>query len=64
MPLLNILIYYKIIKKTVKPAVYVQTMSGLHMLQFKVNYILSRIKHNHESLKLTDESVYRSKYTV
>ena len=46
MPLLNILIYNKIIKQTVKPAVHVQNMSGLNMLQFKVNYVLSRIKHN------------------
>ena len=44
MPLLNILIYNKIIKQTVKPAVHVQNMSGLNMLQFKVNYVLSRIK--------------------
>ena len=64
MPLLNILIYNKIIKQTVKPAVHVQNMSGLNMLQFKVYYVLSRIKHNNESLKLTDESVYRSKYTI
>ena len=46
MPLLNILIYNKIIKQTVKQAVHVQNMSGLIMLQFKVNYVLSRIKHN------------------
>ena len=46
MPLLNILIYHKIIEQTVKLAVYVQNMSGLNMLQFKVNYVLSRIKHN------------------
>ena len=46
MPLLNILIDNKIIKRTVKPAVHVQNMSGLHMLQFKINYVLSRIKHN------------------
>ena len=46
MPLLYILIYNKIIKQTVKPAVHVQNMSGLNMLQFKVNYVLSRIKHN------------------
>ena len=46
MPLLDILIYNKIIKQTVKPAVHVQNMSGLSMLQFKVNYVLSRIKHN------------------
>ena len=45
MSLLNILIYNKIIKQTVKPAVYVQNMSGLIMLQFKVNYVLSRIIH-------------------
>ena len=46
MPLLNILIYNKIIKQTVKTAVHVQKMSGLNMLQFKVNCVLSRIKHN------------------
>ena len=46
MPLLKILLYNKISKQTVKPAVYVQNMSGLNMLQFKVNYVLSRIKHN------------------
>ena len=46
MSLLNILIYNKIIKQTVKQAVHVQNMSGLNMLQFKVNYVLSRIKHN------------------
>ena len=46
MLLLNILNYDKIIKQTVKPAVHVQNMSGLNMLQFKVNYVLSRIKHN------------------
>ena len=46
MPLLNRLIYNKIIKQTVKPAVHVQSMSGLDMLQFKVNYVLSRMKHN------------------
>ena len=46
MPLLNILIYHKIIKQTVKPDVRVQNMSGLDMLQFKVNYVLSRLKHN------------------
>ena len=46
MPLLNILIYNKLIKQAVKPAVHVQNMSGLNMLQFKVNYDLSRIKHN------------------
>ena len=45
MPLLNRLIYNKIIKQTVKPAVHVQNMSGLNMLQFKVNYVLSCIKH-------------------
>ena len=43
---LNILIYNKIIKQTVKPAVPVQNMSGLNMLQFEVNHVLSRIKHN------------------
>ena len=46
MPLLNILIYNKVIKQTVKQDVHVQNMSGLNMLQFKVNYVLSRIKHN------------------
>ena len=46
MPLLNVLIYNKIIKQTVKPAVYVKNMSDLNMLLFKVNYVLSRIKHN------------------
>ena len=46
MPLLNILIYNKIIKQTIKPAVHVQNMPGLNMLQLKVNYVLSRIKHN------------------
>ena len=46
MPLLNILIYNKIIKQTVKPDVNVQNISGLDMLQFKVNYVLSRLKHN------------------
>ena len=43
---LNILIYNKIIKQTVKPAVHVQNMTNLNMLQFEVNYVLSRIKHN------------------
>ena len=46
MPTLNILIYNKIIKKTVKPAVHAQSMSGLNMLQFEVSCALSRIKHN------------------
>ena len=46
MPLINILIYNKTIKQTVKQADHVQNMSGLNMLQFKVNYVLSRIKHN------------------
>ena len=46
MPLLNILIYNNIIKQTVKPAVHVQNMSGLNMLQFKVNCVLPHIKHN------------------
>ena len=44
MPLFKILISNKIIKQTVKPAVHVQNMSGLKMLQG--NYVLSRIKHN------------------
>ena len=39
MPLLNIPIYNKIIKQTVKPVVHVQNMSGFNMLQFTVNYI-------------------------
>ena len=42
---LNILIYNKMIKKTVKPAVHIQNMSDLYILQFDVNYVLSRIKH-------------------
>ena len=46
MLLLNILINKKIIKQTVKSAAHVQNMSGLDMLQFKVNYVLSRIRHN------------------
>ena len=46
MPSLNILIYNKIIKQTAKPAVHVQNMPGLNMLQFEVNYVLSRIKHS------------------
>ena len=46
MPLLNIMNYNNIIKQTVKPAVHVQNMSGLKMFQFKVHYVLSRIKHN------------------
>ena len=46
MSLLDILIYNKIITQTVKPAVHLQNVSGLNMLQFKVNYVLSRIKHN------------------
>ena len=46
MPLFDIMIYNKTIKQTVKPAVCVLNMSGLNMLQFKVNYVLSRIKHN------------------
>ena len=46
MPSLNILIYNTMIKHTVKSVVHVQNMSGLNMLQFKVNYVLSRIKHN------------------
>ena len=46
MPLLKILISNKIIKQTVKQVVHVQNMSGLKMLQFEVNYVLSRIKHN------------------
>ena len=46
MPLLKILIFNKIIKQTIKPAVHVQNMSGLKLLQFEINYVLSRIKHN------------------
>ena len=46
MPTLNVLIYNKRIKQTVKPADHVQNMSGLNMLQFEVNYVLSRIQHN------------------
>ena len=46
MPLLKIPISKKIIKQTVKSAVHVQNMPGLKMLQFEVNYVLSRIKHN------------------
>ena len=55
MPSLNKLIYDKIIKYTdllqnnqanSQTTVHVQNMSGLNMLQFKVNYVLSRIKHN------------------
>ena len=37
MPLLNIQIFNVIIEQTVKPAVHVQNMAGLNMLQFKVN---------------------------
>ena len=39
MPSLNIPIYNKIIKQTVKPAVHVQNMSGRIMLQFEINYV-------------------------
>ena len=46
MRLLNILIYNKIIKETVKPAVDIQNMSGLNMIQSEVNYVLSRIKRS------------------
>ena len=46
MPSLSILIYNKIIKQTAKQAVYIQNMSGLNVLQFELNYGLSRIKHN------------------
>ena len=46
MPTSDIVIYNKIIKQTVKPAVLVQNMSDLNMLQFEVNCVLSRIKHN------------------
>ena len=41
----SVLIYNEITRQTVKPAVYVQNMSGLNMLQFDVNYVLPRIKH-------------------
>ena len=44
MPTLKILIYNKKVKQTSKPAVHVQNMSGLNMLQFEVNCVLSRIK--------------------
>ena len=64
MPLLNIPFYNKIIKQTVKPAVHVQNMSGFNMLQFTVNYFCHIQNTTHESLELTDESVYRSKYTI
>ena len=46
MLLLKILISNIIIKQTVIPAVHIQNMSGLKMLLFEVNYVLSRIKHN------------------
>ena len=46
MPFFNILIYNKVINQTAKPAVHVQNMSGLNILQIEVNYVLSRIKHN------------------
>ena len=46
MPSLNLPVYNKRIKQTAKPAVNVQNMSGLNMLQSEVNYVLSRIKHN------------------
>ena len=46
MPSLNILIHNKLIKQTAKPVVNVQNMSGLNMLQFQVNYVLSRMKRN------------------
>ena len=46
MPTLNILIYNKIIKQTVKLNVHVQNMSGLNILQFEVSGVLSPIKHN------------------
>ena len=46
MPSLNILIYNKITKHIAKPAVHVKNMSGLYMLQFQVNYVLSRIGYN------------------
>ena len=46
MPSLNIQIYNKKIKQTVKPAIHVQNMPGLNMLQFDVNYVMSCIKHN------------------
>ena len=53
MPLLSILIYNKIIKQTVKPAIHVQNMPGLNMLQFETIYVCSRINTIHESLKLS-----------
>ena len=46
MPTLNILIYNKMIKQIVKLAVHIQKISGLNMLQFEINCVLSRIKHN------------------
>ena len=46
MPTLYILIYNKLIKQTVKSADHVQNMSGLNMLQFELNCVLSSIKHN------------------
>ena len=64
MPSLNIPSYNKIIKQTAKPAVHVQTMSSLNMLQFEVNYVWSLINTPHEPLNLTDESVYWPKYTI
>ena len=46
MPSLKILISNKIIKQTVKQAVHDQNVSGIKMLKFEVNFVLSRIKHN------------------
>ena len=56
--------YNKIIKQTAKPVVLVQNMSSLNLLLFVVNYVLSRIKHTINIIKLTDESVCWSKYTI
>ena len=61
---LNILMYNKIIKQTAKPVVLFQNMSSLNLLLFEVNYVLSRIKHTINIIKLTDESVCWSKYTI
>ena len=59
MPSLNILIYNKTTKQTVKSAVHVHNMSYLNMIQFEVIYVLSCIKHNSLIPKVTDESVYK-----
>ena len=64
MPSLNMLIYNKIIKQTSKPVVHVQNVSSLNMLRLEVTMFCHVYKTPHESLKLTDENVDRSKYTV